>query len=142
MNAWLPEPLSRVTRGCSPWETCLRSWVRNARKLHISLGFSRANRGATDTARDAVLYENASLSPDEPIPRDTNSYKDKDKLFPGSSVDVSESVCVTALGPKGPISVSGLGILNPIPFRSAARQTEHGLRFGRRLASERNFPIP
>ncbi|KAG8170835.1 hypothetical protein JTE90_008085, partial [Oedothorax gibbosus] len=60
--------------------------------------------------------------------RDTNSYKEK-ILFPGSSVDVSEFGCVTALGPEGPISVSGLGNINPIPFRSQRDKHEHVFAF-------------
>ncbi|KAG8155858.1 hypothetical protein JTE90_008351 [Oedothorax gibbosus] len=96
----------------------------------ISLGFSRANRGAPDTARDAVLYENSVPISGRADSRDTNSYKEKITL-PRSSVDVSEFGCVTALGPEGPISVSGLGNINPIPFRSAARQTRACLQSSR-----------
>ncbi|KAG8171855.1 hypothetical protein JTE90_012944 [Oedothorax gibbosus] len=41
--------------------------------------------------------------------RTTNSYKRKDNSSPGPSVDVSEFWFRTALGPEGPISVSGVG---------------------------------
>lgn len=43
-------------------------------------------------------------------------YKEK-RTLPGTPVDVSEFVCVTALDPGGSISVSGFGNINPIPFR-------------------------
>ncbi|KAG8170972.1 hypothetical protein JTE90_002691 [Oedothorax gibbosus] len=78
--------------------------------------------------RRCAFTRTASLSPDEPIPGNTNSYKEKITL-PGSSVDVSEFGCVTALGPEGPISVSGLGNINPIPFRSQRDKHEHVFAF-------------
>ncbi|KAG8156202.1 hypothetical protein JTE90_019975, partial [Oedothorax gibbosus] len=40
------------------------------------------------------------------------------------------SVCVTALGPEGPISVSGLGNINPFPFVGSETNTSMCLRFG------------
>lgn len=49
--------------------------------------------------------------------RESVPYKEKTTL-PGTEADVSEIGCVTALDPKGPISASGFGNINPIPFRS------------------------
>ncbi|KAG8170813.1 hypothetical protein JTE90_010759 [Oedothorax gibbosus] len=75
----------------------------------ISLGFSRANRGAPDTARDAVL-----LREQRPYLR-TSRFQGhellqrKDNSSPGPPSTSPSSVCVTALGPEGPISVSGFG---------------------------------
>lgn len=84
-----------------------------------SFGFSRADRSAPDTARAAVLYGNSVPISGRADSRDTNPYKEKTTL-PGAPVDVSEFGCVTALGLESPISVSGLGNINPIPFRSVA----------------------
>jgi hypothetical protein len=48
--------------------------------------------------------------------RDSKPYKEKTTL-PRAPADVSELVCVTALDPEGPLSVSRFGNINPIPFR-------------------------
>ncbi|KAL1469378.1 hypothetical protein MTO96_025102 [Rhipicephalus appendiculatus] len=39
-----------------------------------------------------------------------------EKTLPGAPIGVPELVCVATLGPEGPISVAGFGIVNPIPF--------------------------
>ncbi|KAG8156022.1 hypothetical protein JTE90_007022, partial [Oedothorax gibbosus] len=97
----------------------------------ISLGFSRANRGAPDTARDAVL-----LREQRPYLR-TSRFQGhellqrKDNSSPGPPSTSPSSVALPHLVPKGPISVSGLGNINPIPFRSAARQTRACLQSSR-----------
>ena len=59
-----------------------------------------------------------SLSPGEPIPGSSYPYKEK-RTLPGTTVSVSWFVCVAALGLPGgrPISVSGYGNIDPIPFR-------------------------
>jgi hypothetical protein len=54
--------------------------------------------------------------------RDSDPYKEKTTL-PRAPADVSELVCVTALGPEGPISVSWFGNINPIPFRGTPQIT-------------------
>ncbi|KAG8170501.1 hypothetical protein JTE90_017613 [Oedothorax gibbosus] len=46
-----------------------------------------------------------------------------------SSVDVSEFGCVTALGPEGPISVSGFGEYYPFPFGRQRDKHEHVFAF-------------
>ncbi|KAG8170366.1 hypothetical protein JTE90_023641, partial [Oedothorax gibbosus] len=110
-----------VTRGCSLGDL-LRIWGRTGHKLHYLLGFSRANRGHPDTARDAVLLRNSVPIPDSRFPG-TRILQRKDNSSRGLRHVSDFRFFVTALGPEGPISVSGLGNINPIPFRSAARQT-------------------
>ncbi|KAG8170769.1 hypothetical protein JTE90_012936 [Oedothorax gibbosus] len=76
-------------------------------------------RGAPDTARERAFTRKRPPLRTAIPPGETKSYKEK-IIFPGSSVDVSGVRCVPHLVPKGPISVSGLGILKtPFPFRSA-----------------------
>ena len=83
----------------------------------VSPGFSRADRSAPDTAGSAVLYgDNVPIS-GQADSRESVPYKEK-RTLPGAPAGVSWFVCVTALGPERPISVSGFGNINPIPFRS------------------------
>ncbi|KAG8172228.1 hypothetical protein JTE90_008561 [Oedothorax gibbosus] len=114
-----------------------------ARKLHyLPRIFKGQQRRTGHRKRRGAFTRTASLSPGRADSRDTNSYKEKITL-PRVLRRRLQFGCVTALGPEGPISVSGLGNINPIPFRSAAEQTRACvLRFGRRLASERISPIP
>jgi hypothetical protein len=82
----------------------------------LSLGFSRADRSALDTARAAVLYGDSIPISGQTDFRESTPYKEKITL-PRASADISEFVCVTAFDPEGPISVSEFGNINPIPFR-------------------------
>ena len=82
----------------------------------VFLGFSRADGSAPDTARAAVLYGNNDPISGQADSRVSVPYKEK-RTLPGTPADVSEFVCVAALDPEGPISVSGFGNINPIPFR-------------------------
>ena len=82
----------------------------------VSLGFSRADGSAPDTARAAVLYGNNVPISGQTDSRESVPYKEK-RTLPGTPADVSEFVCVTARDPRGPFSVSGFGNMNPIPFR-------------------------
>ncbi len=82
----------------------------------VFLGFSRADGSAPDTARAAVLYGNNVPISGQADSRESVPYKEK-RTLPGTPADVSEFVCVAALDPEGPISVSGFGNINPIPFR-------------------------
>lgn len=82
----------------------------------FSLGFSRADGSAPDTARAAVLYGYSIPISGRADSREPSPYKEKTTL-PGASADVSEFVCVAALVPEGPISASRFGNINPIPFR-------------------------
>ena len=90
----------------------------------ISLGFSWADASSPDTARDAVLY-----GADGPISGRTDSrafapYQEK-RTLPGTHASVTEFVCVTALGAEAPISVSWLGNINQIPFRTPGAKTSN-----------------
>ncbi|KAG8170626.1 hypothetical protein JTE90_018982 [Oedothorax gibbosus] len=69
-----------------------------AQKITLPLDF-RANRGAPDTARDAVFLREQRPYSGRADSRDTNSYKKK-KLFPGSSVESPSSVALPHLVPK------------------------------------------
>ena len=82
----------------------------------VSLGFSRADRSAPDTARAAVLYGNRVPISGQADSRDYVPYKEK-RTLPGTPANVSEFACVAALDPERPISVSRFGNINPIPFR-------------------------
>ena len=79
-------------------------------------GFSRAGGGAPDTARAAVLYGSNGPISGQTDSRASAPYKEK-RTLPGAPASVSWCVCVAALGPGGPVSVSGFGNINPIPFR-------------------------
>ncbi len=93
------------------------AWLENNT---VSLRFSRADGSAPDTARAAVLYGNNNPISGEADSRVYVPYKEK-KTLPGTSADVSEFVCVTALVPEGTISETRLGNINPIPFRHRCR---------------------
>ena len=62
-----------------------------------SLGFSRADAGATDTARAAVLYGNNIPISGQSDSRESVPYKEKITL-PVTNASISEFGCVTALG--------------------------------------------
>lgn len=85
----------------------------------VSLGFSRADRGAPDSARAALLYGNNVLISGQADSKESVPYKEK-RTLPGAAADVSEVVCVAALVPCGTLSVLGFGNINPIPFRLEA----------------------
>ncbi len=82
----------------------------------LSPGFSRADKGAPDTAGSAVLYGFYLPISGQAPSRESDPYKEK-RTLPGTSVSVSWFVCVTALDPEGSISVLRFGNINPIPFR-------------------------
>ncbi|KAG8166297.1 hypothetical protein JTE90_023595 [Oedothorax gibbosus] len=109
-------------------ETCCGYGYGPARKLHYLPGFSRANRGAPTPQETRCFYENSVPISGRADSRDTNSYKEKitlPRVPPRSPVR-----CVPHLGPQGPISVSRVGNINPIPFRSAGTNTSMFLRLG------------
>ncbi|KAG8156721.1 hypothetical protein JTE90_012552 [Oedothorax gibbosus] len=108
----------------------------------ISLGFSRANRGAPDTARDAVL-----LREQRPYLR-TSRFQGhellqrKDNSSPGPPSTSPSSVALPHLVPKDLSPCPGWGILTHSLSVGSETNTSMCLRFGRRLASERISPIP
>lgn len=85
----------------------------------VSLGFSRADHGAPDSARAALLYGHNVPISGQADSRESVPYKEK-RTLPGAMADVSEVVCVAALVPCGTLSVLGFGNINPIPFRQEA----------------------
>jgi hypothetical protein len=103
----------------------------------VSLGFSRADGSAPDTARAAVLYGNNIPISGQADSREFVPYKEK-RTLPGTPADVSEFVCVAALDPEGPISAARFGNINPIPFRY---ETGTHLRRRHCPVSERTSPI-
>ena len=116
----LPTSLTYIvpsTRGCSPRRPAADMGTVRHENHTPSLGFSRAGGSAPDTARAAVLYARTIPISGRADSRDPRPYKEKTTL-PGTAVDVSEFGCVAALGPEGPISASGFGNIDPIPFRS------------------------
>ncbi|CAH1277675.1 Hypp9754 [Branchiostoma lanceolatum] len=99
----------------------LRLWVRTDAKIaRLSLGFSRADLSAPDTARAAVLYGAAVPISGRTDYRARAPYKEK-RTLPGAQADVSEFACVAAPGDlargRAPISAFAFGNVNPIPFR-------------------------
>ena len=82
----------------------------------VSLGFSRADGSAPDTARAAVLYGHDVPISGQADSRESVPYKEK-RTLPGAPADVSWFVCVAASAPERAISASGFGNINPIPFR-------------------------
>jgi hypothetical protein len=85
----------------------------------VSLGFSRADHGAPDSARAALLYGHYVPISGQADSRELVPYKEK-RTLPGAVADVSEVVCVAAQVPCGTLSVLGFGNINPIPFRPEA----------------------
>ena len=64
----------------------------------VSVGFSRADQDAPDTARAAVLYGTVVPISGQADSRDRVPYKEK-RTLPGAPADVPHFVCVTARGP-------------------------------------------
>jgi hypothetical protein len=105
-----------TTRGCSPWRPAADIGTVRQENHTVSLGFSRADESAPDTAGSAVLYGNNDHISGQADSMVSVPYKEK-RTLPGAFADVSQFVCVTALDPGGPVSLLGFGNINPIPFR-------------------------
>ena len=105
-----------VTRGCSPWRPAADMGTDRHENYTLSLGFSRADRGAPDTARDAVL-----LREQRPYLR-TSRFQGhellqrKDNSSPGPPSTSPSSVALPHLVPKDLSPCPGWGILTPFPF--------------------------
>ena len=113
----LPLPtLLLSTRGCSPWRPAADMGTVRRENHTLSRGFSRADASAPDSAGSAELYGDYVPISGQADSRECAPYKEK-RTLPGTSADVSSFVCVAALDPEGPISASGFGNINPIPFR-------------------------
>ena len=115
----LPTSLTYIflsTRGCSPWRPAADMGTVRHENHYFLLGFSRADESAPDTARGAVLYGNTIPISGRADSRESDPYKEKTTL-PGTPVDVSELVCVTAMYPRREQSpCPGSGILTRFPF--------------------------
>ena len=96
----LPTSLTYIvlsTRGCAPRRPAAdmgTAW----HEIHtVSVGFSRADKSAPDTARAAVLYGTVVPISGQADSRDGVPYKEK-RTLPGAPADVPHFVCVTARG--------------------------------------------
>ena len=139
----LPTSLTYIvlsTRGCAPWRPAADMGTGWHENHTVSVGFSRADESAPDTARAAVLYGNPfSLSPGKPIPG-IRSLTKKRELFPGPSPTSPTSFALPHMTREGQSPCPGSGILTRFPFdrRRATRKTKI---FGIAPASERSSPI-
>ncbi|KAG8172247.1 hypothetical protein JTE90_015815 [Oedothorax gibbosus] len=121
--------IAPVTRGCSPWRPAADMGTDRHENYTISLGFSRANRGAPDTARDAVL-----LREQRPYLR-TSRFQGhellqrKDNSSPGPPSTSPSSVALPHLVPKDLSPCPGWGILTPFPFGRQRDKHEHVFAF-------------
>lgn len=105
------------TRGCSPWRPAADMGTVRRENHDVRLGFSRADRGAPDTARAAVLYGmiTSSLSPGKPIPG-SQSLTKKRQLFPGPLPTSPSRFASPHETPKGRSPHPGSGMLTRFPF--------------------------
>ncbi|KAG8155727.1 hypothetical protein JTE90_026913 [Oedothorax gibbosus] len=108
-----------------------------ARKLHISLGFSRANRGAPGHRKRAVLFKENSvpISGRAHFPGHENLTKEKNNSSPGPPSTFRVRFRFPKLvPPKEPIPCPGWGILKPKfpfpPVGSEGKKRALCLRFG------------
>ena len=137
----LPLPtLLLSTRGCSPWRPAADMGTARRENHTFSPGFSRADGSAPDTAGSAVLYGSIVPISGQTDSRECAPYKEK-RTLPGAAANVSWFVCVAALDPEGPISASGFGNINPIPFRPA-RAIASVVKDYSAPVSERRSPMP
>ena len=115
----LPTSLTYIvlsTRGCAPWRPAADMGTAWHEINTVSLGFSRADRDAPDTARAAGLYGLRAPISGRADSRGQSPYKEK-KTLPGVLADVSQFVCVTARDPREDLSpCPGSGILTRFPF--------------------------
>ena len=77
-----------TTRGCSPWRPAADIGTVRHENHTVSLGFSRADESAPDTAGSAVLYGNNDPISGQADSRVSVPYKEK-RTLPGTSADVS-----------------------------------------------------
>src|SRR6187399_1933873 len=77
-----------TTRGCSPWRPAADIGTVRHENHTVSLGFSRADKSAPDTAGSAVLYGNNDPISGQADSRVSVPYKEK-RTLPGTFADVS-----------------------------------------------------
>ena len=97
-------------------ETCCGYGYDPARKSHTLTRIFKGQKKRTRHRKTAVLYGNnirisARSDSTEFVPNK------EERTLPRASPSVSGFVCVTALDAETPISTSGFGNINPIPFR-------------------------
>ena len=97
-------------------ETCCGYGYDPARKSHTLTQIFKGQKKRTGHRKTAVLYGNnirisARSDSTEFVPNK------EERTLPRASPSVSGFVCVTALGAEAPISATGFGNINPIPFR-------------------------
>ena len=124
----LPTSLTYIvlsTRGCAPWRPAADMGTAWHENHTVSVGFSRADRDAPDTARAAVLYGNpVSLSPGKPIPG-SESLTKKRELFPGSRPTSPTSFALPHVAREDQSPCPGSGILTRFPFDPTRAQIEN-----------------
>ena len=94
----LPTSLTYIvlsTRGCAPRRPAADMGTAWHEINTVSVGFSRADQSAPDTARAAVLYGAVVPISGQADSRDWAPYKEK-RTLPGAFADVPHFVCVTA----------------------------------------------
>ena len=140
----LPTSLTYIvlsTRGCAPWRPAADMGTGWHENHTVSVGFSRADESAPDTARAAVLYGNPfSLSPGKPIPG-IRSLTKKRELFPGPSPTSPTSFALPHMTREGQSPCPGSGILTRFPFDRRRATRKNLICFGIAPASERSSPI-
>ena len=139
----LPTSLTYIvlsTRGCAPWRPAADMGTAWHENYTVSVGFSRADVDAPDTARAAVLYGNpVSLSPGKPIPG-SESLTKKRELFPGSTPTSPTSFALPHMAPKDLSPCPGSGILTRFPFDPTRAHKRIGIH-QQCFDSERSSPI-
>ena len=129
------------TRGCAPWRPAADMGTAWHENYTVSVGFSRADADAPDTARAAVLYGNpVSLSPGKPIPG-SESLTKKRELFPGSAPTSPTSFALPHMAPKDLSPCPGSGILTRFPFDPTRAQVKDSSNQQQCFDSERSSPI-
>ena len=97
-------------------ETCCGYGYDQARKSHTLTQIFKGQKKRTGHRKTAVLYKNNIH-----ISARSDSmefvFNKEERTLPRASSSVSGFVCVTAQDAEAPISTSGFGNINPIPFR-------------------------
>jgi hypothetical protein len=97
-------------------ETCCGYGYDPARKSHTLTRIFKGQKKRTGQRKTALLYENNIRISARSDSTEFVSNKEE-RTLPRASSSVSGFVCVAALGAETPISASGFGNINPIPFR-------------------------
>ena len=127
------------TRGCSPRRPAADMGTARHEIHTVSLGFSRADESAPDTARAAVLYGADVPISGQADSRDVGSLQRKENSSQGSRRRLLVRLRYRTRPVKGRSPCPGSGILTRFPFdKSRARLLSVN---SIAPASERSFPI-